>query len=100
MVNPVGEDSWIAYVEEESRHARDLEARVKIVELFKSAVNAEPGSLKIWLAYCEYFWSLFTDCQTGEAGWPEEEQMLGRELFSFDSALSLWSEGLVLSTHA
>lgn len=93
MVNPVGEDNWLAYVEEESRHARDLEARVKIVELFKSAVNAEPGSLKVWLAYCEYFWSLFIDSQTGEAGWPEEEQMLGRELFSFDSALSLWSEG-------
>lgn len=92
-VNPVGEDSWLAYVEEESRHARDLEARVKIVELFKNAVNAEVGSLKVWLAYCEYFWSLFIDCQTGEAGWPEEEQMLGRELFSFDVALSLWSEG-------
>ena len=93
MANPVGEDNWLAYVEEESRHANDLEARVKIVELFKSAVNAEPGSLKVWLAYCEYFWSLFTDCQSAEAGWPEEEQMLGREIFSFDVALSLWSEG-------
>ncbi|RYO78490.1 hypothetical protein DL762_008675 [Monosporascus cannonballus] len=93
MANPVGEDSWLAYVEEESRHASDLEARVKVVELFKNAVNAEPGSLKVWLAYCEYFWSLFIDCQSGEAGWPEEEQMLGRELFSFDAALSLWNEG-------
>ncbi|KAI0155425.1 hypothetical protein GGR52DRAFT_203930 [Hypoxylon sp. FL1284] len=93
MASPVGEDSWLAYVEEESRHANDLEARVKVVELFKSAVSSEPGSLKIWLAYCEWFWSLFTDCQTGEAGWPEEEQQLGRDLFSFDAALSLWSEG-------
>ncbi|KAL7623571.1 Splicing factor [Parahypoxylon ruwenzoriense] len=93
MANPVGEDSWLAYVEEESRHATDLEARVKVVELFKKAISSEPGSLKIWLAYCEYFWSLFTDCQTSEAGWPEEEQQLGRDLFSFDAALSLWSEG-------
>ncbi|KAI1761963.1 hypothetical protein GGR53DRAFT_448701 [Hypoxylon sp. FL1150] len=93
MANPVGEDSWLAYVEEESRHANDLEARVKVVELFKNAVSSEPGSLKIWLAYCEWFWSLFTDCQTGEAGWPEEEQQIGRDLFSFDAALSLWSEG-------
>ncbi|OTA89180.1 hypothetical protein M434DRAFT_113265 [Hypoxylon sp. CO27-5] len=93
MANPVGEDSWLAYVDEESRHANDLEARVKVVELFKNAVSSEPGSLKIWLAYCEWFWSLFSDCQSSEAGWPEEEQQLGRELFSFDAALSLWSEG-------
>ncbi|KAI1079820.1 hypothetical protein F5B20DRAFT_153742 [Whalleya microplaca] len=93
MANPVGEDNWLAYVEEESRHATDLEARVKVVELFKQAISSEPGSLKIWLAYCEWFWSLFADCQTSEAGWPEEEQQLGRELFSFDAALSLWSEG-------
>ncbi|KAI1104385.1 hypothetical protein F4804DRAFT_193292 [Jackrogersella minutella] len=93
MANPVGEDSWLAYVDEESRHANDLEARVKVVELFKSAVSSEPGSLKIWLAYCEWFWSLFTDCQSSEAGWPEDEQQLGRDLFTFDAALSLWSEG-------
>lgn len=93
MANPVGEDNWLAYAEEESRHAADLEARVKVVELFKNAVNAEPGSLKLWLAYCEYFWSLFTGCQSAEAGWSDEEQMLGREIFSFDAALSLWSEG-------
>ncbi|KAI2467985.1 hypothetical protein F4781DRAFT_285911 [Annulohypoxylon bovei var. microspora] len=93
MANPVGEDNWLAYADEESRHATDLEARVKVVELFKNAVSSEPGSLKIWLAYCEWFWSLFTDCQSGEAGWPEEEQQLGRDIFSFDTALSLWSEG-------
>ncbi|KAI1850346.1 hypothetical protein JX265_002244 [Neoarthrinium moseri] len=91
MANPVGEDSWLAYVEE--RRPADLEERVKVVELFKKAIGAEPGSLKIWLAYCEYFWSLFNDCQNPEAGWSEEEQQLGRELFSFELALSLWSEG-------
>ncbi|KAI1389277.1 uncharacterized protein F4822DRAFT_195372 [Hypoxylon trugodes] len=93
MANPVGEDSWLAYVDEESRHANDLEARLNVVELFKNAVAAEPGSLKIWLAYCEWFWSLFTDCQSSEAGWSEEEQQRGRKHFSFDSALSLWSQG-------
>ncbi|KAI2618315.1 hypothetical protein GGS26DRAFT_388213 [Hypomontagnella submonticulosa] len=93
MAKPVGEDSWLAYVDEESRHANDIEARVKVVELFKNAVSSEPGSLKIWLAYCEWFWSLFTDCQSSEAGWPDEEQQIGRDLFSFDAALSLWSEG-------
>ncbi|KAK8015595.1 RNA recognition motif domain-containing protein [Apiospora marii] len=93
MANPVGEDSWLAYVEEERRHVNDLEGRVKMVELFKSATSAEPGSMRIWLAYCEYFWSLFTDCQSNEAGWSTEEQQLGQQIFSFNSALSLWSDG-------
>ncbi|KAI2605704.1 uncharacterized protein GGS25DRAFT_352832 [Hypoxylon fragiforme] len=93
MANPVGEDSWLAYVEEESRHASDLDARVKVVELFRNAISSEPGSLKIWLAYCEWFWSLFIDCQSSEAGWSQEEQQQGRDLFTFDAALSLWSDG-------
>ncbi|KAI0388980.1 putative pre-mRNA splicing factor [Xylariaceae sp. FL0594] len=98
MANPVGEDSWLAYIEEQHRHATDLEARVKLVELFKAALADEPASLRLWLAYCEYFWSLFTDSQSPAASaaassWSEEDRLLGRELFSFDAALSLWSDG-------
>ncbi|KAK6087673.1 RNA-binding protein [Seiridium cupressi] len=93
MATPVGEDNWLAYVEEETKRASDLEGRVNVVELFKRATSAEPASLKIWLAYCEYYWSLFVDCQTPEARWPEEEQLMGRELFPFSTALTLWSDG-------
>ncbi|KAL7785596.1 hypothetical protein V8C37DRAFT_393839 [Trichoderma ceciliae] len=93
MANPVGEDSWLAYLDETIRSASDLEKRVNVVELFKRAVGAEPGSLRIWLAYCNYFWSLWADSQSDAAGWPEEEQTMGRELFSFGSALDLWQQG-------
>ncbi|KAI1428709.1 putative pre-mRNA splicing factor [Xylaria sp. FL1777] len=108
MANPVGEDSWLAYIDEQRRHASDLEARVKVVELFKAALGDEPASLRLWLAYCEYFWSLFTECQSPpqppppsssssspspSSSWTEEERQLGRDLFSFDAALSLWSDG-------
>ncbi|KAI1811388.1 putative pre-mRNA splicing factor [Poronia punctata] len=94
MANPVGEDSWLAYIDEQRRHATDLEGRVKVVELFKAALGDEPASLRLWLAYCEYFWSLFTDCQSpAAASWCEDDKLLGRELFSFDAALSLWSDG-------
>ncbi|KAK0708513.1 hypothetical protein B0H67DRAFT_590441 [Lasiosphaeris hirsuta] len=74
MASPVGEDNWAA----------DLESRVNIVESFRRAVSAEPGSLKVWMAYCEYF------C---DAGWPQEEQQLGRETFTLDVALNLWQQG-------
>lgn len=93
MANPVGEDSWLAYLDETTRTASDLEQRVNAVEHYKRAVGAEPGSLRIWLAYCNYFWSLWSDSQSPSAGWTEEEQMMGRELFSFGEALNLWQQG-------
>ncbi|KAF4633599.1 hypothetical protein G7Y89_g4530 [Cudoniella acicularis] len=93
MADPVGEDAWLALVDEASRTAGDLELRVGVVELYKRAIAAEPWSNKLWLAYCEWVWSLYTDCQNGDAGWPEEEQMLGQELFSLDTALDVWKQG-------
>jgi len=93
MPDPVGEDGWLALVDEASRTASDLEQRIGVVELYKRAVAAEPWSLKLWQAYCEWFWSLYTDCQTADAGWPEEEQLLGQELFSLETALDIWQEG-------
>lgn len=90
---PVGEDRWLDYIAEHKRQASDLDKRVNVIELYKLAVNAEPNSLKVWAAYCEYFWSLHVECQSGDAGWSEEEQHMGRELFSLNEALSLWQQG-------
>jgi RNA recognition motif-containing protein len=93
MASPVGEDNWVGFVDSQLREAADLDARVNIVESFRRAVSAEPGSIKVWTAYCEYFWSLHTDCQPGsDAGWSQEEQQLGREVFSLDAALALWQQ--------
>ncbi|CAH0004697.1 unnamed protein product [Clonostachys byssicola] len=93
MANPIGEDSWLAYLEEIDRNASDLEKRVNAVEIYKRAVNSEPGSLRLWLAYCNYFWSLWEASQSPTSGWPEEEQVMGQELFSFGAALDLWQQG-------
>ncbi|KAH8820961.1 hypothetical protein F5884DRAFT_850209 [Xylogone sp. PMI_703] len=93
MKDPVGEDGWLALVDEASRTASDLEQRIGVVELYKRAIAAEPWSNKLWLAYCEWVWSLYTDCQTADAGWPEEEQKLGQELFSLEMALDVWQQG-------
>lgn len=93
MAEPVGEDSWVALVDEASRTAGDIAQRVDVVELYKRSLGEEPYSLRLWLAYCEWFWSLYTDCQSSDAGWPEEEQLFGRELFTLDAALDVWKQG-------
>ncbi|KAG8417486.1 Splicing factor [Metarhizium acridum] len=93
MANPVGEDAWLAYIQETTRTASDLEQRVNVVELYKRAVGDEPGSMRLWLAYCTYFWHLWESSNSNDAGWSEEEQMLGREVFSFGAALDLWQQG-------
>ncbi|KAJ4294663.1 Splicing factor [Collariella sp. IMI 366227] len=93
MANPVGEDNWVDFVDRQLREANDLEGRVRVIETCRHATLAEPGSIKVWMAYCEYFWSLYTDCQPGsDAGWPTEEQQIGRETFTLDAALNLWQE--------
>ena len=90
---PVGEDNWLALVDEASRSASNLEQRVGVVELYKRAIAEEPSSTNLWLAYCEWVWSLHTDCQTADAGWPEEEQIYGQELFCLDVARDVWRQG-------
>ncbi|KAI1002756.1 hypothetical protein K3495_g5445 [Podosphaera aphanis] len=93
MSDPVGEDGWLSLVDEASRTAGDLEQRVEVVELYKRAIAAEPWSNKIWLAYCEWVWSLYKDCQNSDAGWPDEEQSLGQEIFTLEMALDVWVQG-------
>ncbi|RCI08643.1 hypothetical protein L249_4793 [Ophiocordyceps polyrhachis-furcata BCC 54312] len=94
MVNPVGEDSWIAYLEEAARNASDIEQCVHVVELYKRAIGAEPASIRLWLAYCQYFWSLWVRSQANDGLWPDHEQtMMARELFTFGAALDLWQQG-------
>ncbi|CAK7271880.1 Splicing factor [Sporothrix epigloea] len=93
---PVGEDSWLDYVEQQRRTANGLEQRIHVVELYRSAVNAEPGSIRVWIAYCDYFWALYFECmqRSGSvASWPPDEQQAAAEIFSLDAALHLWSEG-------
>ncbi|TWU71681.1 Splicing factor [Metarhizium rileyi] len=92
MASPVGEDAWLAYIQENARTACDLEQHVNVVELYKRAANDEPGSLTLLLAYCNYFQYLWQSSNSSDAGWSEEEQMLGREVFSLGAALDLWQQ--------
>ncbi len=90
---PVGEDSWSDFIDQQSRTANSLEERIGIVEFYRSAVNAEVGSIRLWIAYCEYFWSLHQISHSAACPWPAEERAAAREIFTLDTALHLWNEG-------
>lgn len=94
---PVGEENWLDYIDQHKRRAHDIESRIQTLELYKKAATLENGSLRLWLAYCEYFWSLYQSCQrpghNGLATWKPEELPTARDIFSLDSALRLWQEG-------
>ena len=91
---PIGEDSWVAYAEEASRTATNNAARANVLNIFDDAIRSEPTSLRVWIAYCEYYWTLYAACVSGPIpGWNKDDQIHGRELFSLNDALSLWNRG-------
>ncbi|OAA53019.1 Nucleotide-binding, alpha-beta plait [Cordyceps fumosorosea ARSEF 2679] len=93
MASPVGEENWLSYLEEAARNATDLEQSVNIIELYKKATTAEPGSLRIWVAYCQYFSSLRAASASADTGWSDDENAIGREVYSLEAELELWKQG-------
>ncbi|KAK4142678.1 uncharacterized protein C8A04DRAFT_13038 [Dichotomopilus funicola] len=97
---PVGEDNWVEYADRQLREATSLEARKAVQNTFRKATHAEPGSIKVWMAFCEYFWKLYSDSQSGsEVGWSPADQRIAHGTFTLDAALSLWQEGYEAVTY-
>jgi squamous cell carcinoma antigen recognized by T-cells 3 len=86
---PVGEASWLDYIDQQVRTANTPERRLAVVELYSAAANAEPGSIDIWLAYCDYFWALHQQYGNPPAA---DAARIPRGFFSLDAALSLWAK--------
>ncbi|KAL2887957.1 putative RNA-binding protein [Ceratocystis lukuohia] len=99
MTTPVGQDNWLAYLEEASRNVKDIESCTVALEHFRRATNAETGSLEIWRTYCEFFHSLYVSSldprRPGSrlARWSNDELMMAHEMFTLDATLQLWQEG-------
>lgn len=94
MSEPIGESNLVAYLEEAARTAADLEQRIHVFESYNNATNSEPNSLQLWLARCNYFWSLWQNSHSDAASdWAEDERSIGQELFTLEAALQLWQQG-------
>ncbi|CAN9261723.1 unnamed protein product [Alternaria alternata] len=92
---PLGELLWHYRLNDEKTLAKDVEQRMGVLELHKQATQEEPYSAKLWAAYGEYV-SYLVACswdQIPPEEWPEEERLIGRELFKPQLLLHALQEG-------
>ncbi|KAJ5574061.1 uncharacterized protein N7459_008488 [Penicillium hispanicum] len=88
----MGEDLWAEWIQDESMLAHSVTERIAVMELCQRSVEEELGSTKLWHIYGEWVLYLYT-AAAGEGGagqWTEEDRMIGREVFSWQSVLDVW----------
>ncbi|OXV09827.1 hypothetical protein Egran_02410 [Elaphomyces granulatus] len=91
----VGEDLWADWIQDESMLARTVEERIAVMELCRRAVEEEYGSAKLWAIFGEWMLYLYY-AATGESSqsqWSEEDRLVGREVFSWQSVVEVWQKG-------
>ncbi|KAI9813248.1 MAG: Splicing factor [Pycnora praestabilis] len=104
---PVCEDLWVDWISDESILARTIEERIAVMELCQRAVAEEIGSTVLWLRYGEWMWSLYTAVYEKEimsangttsiaadAVWSVEDKLLGKEVFSWETMIDVWEQGV------
>lgn len=92
---PLGETLWHYRLNDEKTLAQNVEERMGVLELHKQATQEEPYSAKLWAAYGEYI-SYLLSCSwhvPPMEEWPEEERLIGRELFKPQLLLDVLQRG-------
>ncbi|KAJ5115131.1 hypothetical protein NUU61_000890 [Penicillium alfredii] len=91
----MGEDLWAEWIQDESMLAHSVDERIAVMELCQRSVEEEFGSTKLWHIYGEWVLYLY-NAAAGEGGagrWTEEDRLVGREVFSWQSVLDVWQRG-------
>lgn len=82
----VGEDVWLDWLADEVSLAKSSEERINVTELFQKAVQDEPSSVALWLAYTDWVESNYASCNnlpgSEQSSWSEEDKEVCRELFT------------------
>lgn len=98
----LGEDLWADWIQDQILLANSLEDRISVMELCLKAVEEEPGSTTLWLAYGQWMLSLYKQAHphdqrlSGIGTIPvrhvlsEEDRMVAREVFSWPQMMEVW----------
>lgn len=91
----MGEDLWAEWIQDESMLARDTDGRIAVLELCQRSVEEEFGSTKLWNIYGEWVLYLYNSAHgvAGSLQWTEEDRMVGREVFTWESVIEVWQRG-------
>ncbi len=94
----LGEEQWLGWLQDESILAQSAEDRVGVVEKCRRAVQEEHGSTQLWSTYGDWMMHCYRWAQDPNAvfadGPPDEERLVGRELFPFENVLRVWEEAV------
>ncbi|KAF7125614.1 hypothetical protein CNMCM5793_001853 [Aspergillus hiratsukae] len=91
----MGEDLWAEWIQDESMLAQSVDERIAVMELCQRSIEEEYGSTKLWTIYGEWVLYLYNSAH-GDAGsnhWTEEDKLVGREVFTWQSVLDVWQRG-------
>jgi len=91
----VGEDLWAEWIQDESMLAQTVEERISVMELCQRSVEEEYGSTKLWTIYGEWMLYLYNSAsdESGQSQWSEEDRLVGREVFGWQSVMDVWQRG-------
>lgn len=92
----LGEEQWLDWLQDESILAQSADERVGVVEKCRRAIEEEHASSQLWSTYGDwvlhcYNWA--NDSQpTAAQALPDEERLIGKELFPWDNVLQTWDQ--------
>ncbi|KKK23455.1 pre-mRNA splicing factor (Prp24), partial [Aspergillus rambellii] len=91
----MGEDLWAEWIQDESMLASSVEERIAVMELCQRSIEEEYGSTKLWAIYGEWVLYLYNSAHgdASQSQWTEEDRLVGREVFSWQSVLDTWHRG-------
>ncbi|KAI9889747.1 MAG: Splicing factor [Vezdaea aestivalis] len=93
----VGQDAWLAWIEDEITLARSIDEMVGVMELFNKCLGETSASPEIWARYGKWMYSTFLACHpergsSPQFNWTLDDMEAGAELFSWATMISVWDQ--------
>jgi hypothetical protein len=94
----VGEDLWMAWLNDEILLSHSIDERLSLMELFHRSVIEEPHSANLWRLYGDYMhhlWSSSYDITNDDIpGWSADDKEIGKEIFKWEPMMDVWEQGV------
>ncbi len=94
----LGEDLLCDWITDETLLATTMEDRIAVMELCRKAIEDEPQSARLWRLRGDWMYRLWSASSGYDAearqGWSAEDEMLGREVFTWDLMKQVWEDGV------